>query len=490
VVDKGGAGPADTSLVRRSLLAAAMLLTVAALAAPTAHARPASEIAGVALHPWMLHDGMTRERVFTQIADTGAKWVRIDVPWAWVEEHSHGHADWHAVDNVIRSAEFHGLKPIGIVAYTPEWASPTGDQWTYPDPQPFEEYFAALLRHYPEIQAWELWNEPNFERFSKPSVDPAGFVRFLRSARKVRDAVGSHAKLISGGVAPGGAMDIFSWVDQIALRGGLNLIDGLGVHPYSGVSPDDTRSWMMQLEALHRRLGKLGRPDLPLWLTEYGAPSISVANGYGPPLTEAQQADRLRKAFALATRFDWIENLTWYEFQDEASNSGDPEDNFGMVRGDLTPKPAYHAFREVVAGATVKLRPKLTLASRFSQARVRVRAKATRRHKAKRGSKKKVRRRLVNRIAVTGHLVLPGTPWPMASITALLPRRDLPPKRVTIVVKEGYFWARFEGPALTSGTVELQYGGSTAYVPVTTRAVVATTARAGGAPRSPRKSGA
>jgi polysaccharide biosynthesis protein PslG len=474
--------------VRRSLFAAAMLLVVAALAAPPAHARPASEIAGVALHPWQLHDGHVRDRVFDRIAATGAKWVRIDIPWLWVEPDgpsaSHGHGDWGTLDHIIRGAEQRGLKVIGIVAYTPEWASDTGDPWTYPDSQPFEEYFAALLRHYPEIPAWELWNEPNFARFSVPGPDPAKFVNFLRSARKVHDAVGSHSKLISGGVAPGGGIDIWTWLNQVAMRGGLKLIDGYGVHPYSGVAADDPRSMMMQLEALHRRLGQLGRPDLPLWLTEYGAPSTPVSNGYGPPLTEAQQADRLRTAFALATRFDWIENLTWYEFRDDETGSADAEENFGLIRSDLSSKPAYTAFRDVVAGATAKLRSRLTLASRISQARVPVATAAkVQGKKAKGKPKKKVKRRrpplkrkLVNRITVTGHLTLPGTPWPMATITALLPRRNAAPRPVTIVVKEGYFWARFQDPSLTSGTVVLQYGGSSAYLPVTTQAQVASSA--------------
>jgi hypothetical protein len=460
--------------VRRSLYAAAMLLVVAAFAAPTAHARPASEIAGVALHPWQLHNWQTREHVFRSIAATGAKWVRIDIPWVWVEPDgptvSEGHGSWGSIDPIVRGAESHGLKVIGIVAYTPEWASDSGDLWSYPDSGPFEAYFAALLRHYPEIQAWELWNEPNFERFSKPGPDAARFVDFLRSARKVHDSVGSKAKLISGGVAPGGGIDIWTWLNQVAIRGGLKLIDGYGVHPYSAVAADDPRSLMMQLEALHRRLGQLGRPDLPLWLTEYGAPSTQVTNGYGPPLTEAQQADRLRTAYSLATRFDWIENLTWYEFRDDETGSSDAEENFGLIRTDLTPKPAYTAFREVVAGATAKLQARLTLASRFSQARVAVKASASRhpRHRRKKTKHRKVkRRRLVNRITVTGHLVLPGTPWPMATITALLPRADLPPRRVTVQVKEGYFWERFEGTSLTSGTVQLQYGGSTAYLPVT-----------------------
>jgi len=489
--------------VRRTLLAAGMLLVVAALAAPAAHARPASEIAGVALHPWQLQDAHTRERVFNGIAASGAKWVRVDMPWSWVEANGptleNGHGHWGALDPIVWSAEQRGLKILGIVGFTPEWASDTGDLWTYPDPEAFKTFFRAALQRYPQIPAWELWNEPNFERFSKPSVDAAGFVQFLRSAREARDSVGSRAQLISGGVAPGGNVDLESWIDQVAMRGGLQYIDGVGVHPYSASDPDDPRSWMMRLEGLHRRLGQLGRPDLPLWLTEYGAPTVPFASGYGPPLTEAQQADRLRTAFALASRWDWIANLTWFEYRDAGTGSDDPELNFGLVHTDLTPKPSYSALREVVAGVTAKLHPRLTLASRYSEARVRVpaaqpsRAKARKRKPRARGKppahkrkpparkrrapkRKAIKRKLVRRITITGRLTLPGTPWPMTGITALLPRRNLPPRQVNVVVKEGYFWARFEGPTLTSGQVEVRYNGSSVYLPVVVRAQLATSA--------------
>jgi len=53
---------------------------------------------------------------------------------------------------------------------------------------------------------------------------------------------------------------------------------------------------------------------------------------------------------ALAGRYDWIENLTWYEYRDSNTGSRDPEANFGLVHSDLSPKPAYTAMRDVVAG--------------------------------------------------------------------------------------------------------------------------------------------
>lgn len=475
-----------TLLYRRSTLlaAAALALSLALGAAPAADARPARDIAGVALHPWQLQTANDRERVFAGVAATGARWVRVDLVWSWIEAHGPGQRNWTKFDAIVDTADRYGLKLLPIVAYVPPWASDSGELWAYPDSAAFQSFFAAALARYPQIQAWELWNEPNLGRFSKPRPDPAGFVELLRAARRASDSVGSRAKLIAGGLAPGADIDIVPWINQVAIRGGLALIDGLGVHPYSSVSPDDPRSWMMQLQALHDRLADMGHADLPLWLTEYGAPTVPVANGYGPALTEAQQAERLQTAFALATRFDWIENLTWYEYRDSCGDARDPECNFGLVHTDLSPKPAYSALRGVIAGAVAPLRPRLLLSTKIRGARVPVaraskkrkraakrtpankRKQAARRRRVKRRSVKRVK---VNRITVSGRLTLPGTPYPSAMLTMLLPRRGGLPKAVRVRVAEGYFWARFDGKDLTSGTLEARFPGSPGYHPLTTR---------------------
>ncbi|MBA3261782.1 MAG: hypothetical protein H0T69_04805 [Thermoleophilaceae bacterium] len=73
--------------MRRLLTSAAAVLLLGFAAAPAAHALPARDIAGVALHPWQLQNHDTRERVFAGVAATGARWVRVDMPWSWVEPH-------------------------------------------------------------------------------------------------------------------------------------------------------------------------------------------------------------------------------------------------------------------------------------------------------------------------------------------------------------------------------------------------------------------
>ena len=352
------------------------MLLVALVVAPAAHARPASDIAGVAVHPWQLGSHDSRERVFSGVAATGAHWVRVDMPWAWVEEHGptprNGHGNWGAIDPIVESATRHGLKLLPIIGFTPEWASDSGDLWAYPYSQPFETFFAAARRRYPQIQAWELWNEPNFERFSFGGINAVGFVELLRAARHARDGVGFVRQA-----------DLRR--DRAGRRDRRGVLDQPDRYP--GRAQADRRPGCAPLQPRQPRRPKLlddaaagaprsarrpGQADLPLWLTEYGAPTTPVLNGYAPPLTEPLQADRLRTAFALASHFDWIENLTWYEYRDSCNDKVDPECNFGLVHNDLSHKPSYDALREVIAGATAKLQPRLLLSTKIRAARVKV----------------------------------------------------------------------------------------------------------------------
>jgi hypothetical protein len=94
--------------MRRSVCVA----TIAALlfvAAPTAHALPARQIAGVAVHPWRMEDPRRVEHTFADIAATGAKWVRVELRWQLIEPDgpslSEGRADWQEMDAIVAAAE-------------------------------------------------------------------------------------------------------------------------------------------------------------------------------------------------------------------------------------------------------------------------------------------------------------------------------------------------------------------------------------------------
>jgi hypothetical protein len=64
--------------------------------------------------------------------------------------------------------------------------------------------------------------------------------------------------------------------------------------------------------------------------------------------SEAKQADMVPRAYLIALRLG-VERMFWYELQAPEEDDLDPESHFGIVHGDLSPKPALLAYRTLTA---------------------------------------------------------------------------------------------------------------------------------------------
>jgi hypothetical protein len=360
-----------------SLASAAALIAVAFFAAPAARADAAAvrtpDIAGVALHPWRmgpdatpipfwpLRDPKQRERIFSAIQAMGVKHARVDLRWYMVEPWVKGVRDWNEFDAIHSSAQAHGVTLLPMVAMPPAWANGGGGAWRFPrNPKDFEDFLTAAIERYPDIPAWEIWNEPNLPVFSQPAVDPAKFVALLEAAHNAKLRAGSSAQIVSGGLLSSlnGTRDFFEAMVKLHA---FDYVDGFGIHPYSPPDPMHPSSAFLQVPWFHDRLEQIGKPGMGIWITEYGASTSAVNTEYGPPMNGAQQADRLRDAFAIASRWPWVKNLTWYEFEDLCSDPLDVMCNFGLVHDDLSPKPSSAAMGDVVRGDVPKLASSVTL---------------------------------------------------------------------------------------------------------------------------------
>src|SRR5205823_709497 len=68
-------------------------------------------------------------------------------------------------------------------------------------------------------------------------------------------------------------------------------------------------------------------------------------------VTETSQADYLVRTYRfLATTFPYVTNAFWYTERDRHDGSVQ-NDNYGLLRYDLTEKPAYQAVKDMVAGS-------------------------------------------------------------------------------------------------------------------------------------------
>jgi hypothetical protein len=208
------------------------------------------------------------------------------------------------------------------------------------DPDAFAEYAASLARRYPQIHAWEIWNEPNISFFWRPAVDAKAFTALLQKTYRALKTANPKAKVILGGLSPGAveldAVPAPAFLSLIYQAGGGAFFDAVAYHAYGEGALE---YWLTgALQGIRYVMAANGDIAKPVWITEMGC----YTHGPGS-VSEAWQAEYLLQARSFLANVPFIERVYWYTLRD-ANNSGDPEKNYGLFHADGSPKPAVKAF--------------------------------------------------------------------------------------------------------------------------------------------------
>jgi hypothetical protein len=303
----------------------------------------------------------------------GATWIRVDLAWDDIQSSPNSYA-WQGFDRVVAAARARHLEILAMLAYTPAFARPAGctsDKCGPANPAQFAAFAAAAVRRYaPEgVTAWEIWNEPNSGRFWKPSPQPARFASLVRLTAAAIRKVEPDATIVLGSLAAGKLTGFgtpaLTFLEQACRAGVSHWVDAVGFHPYTfptlPTSANAHNPWNQissESESIESVLASAGTPDLPVWVTEFGAPTSGpgpAANG--PPhngifpryVTEAYQARLATAAVQEAAANPHVATFFWYTDRDTPTNSDDSLDFFGLRTASGSPKPAFFALERAVA---------------------------------------------------------------------------------------------------------------------------------------------
>jgi hypothetical protein len=263
---------------------------------------------------------------FSAIRAAGASMVRIDVPWPMVEPEP-GQFTWSTVDGVVDAASAAGLQVLAILDYTPSWARPASCQSSSKcapaDPSAFGAFAGAAARHLGALGVvdYEIWNEENSYLFFQPLPDPTSYAALLEAAWSAIQTALPAATVLVGGMSPAVTTAQGTWISpedfltDLYAAGAQGSFNGVAVHPYSyPAMPMDpsTASWntFYRLPLIHQIMVDHGDGDLPVWLTEYGAPTNPNVSG---AVSEQQQAAMLTAAFQQAEQWPWVGPVFWYK---------------------------------------------------------------------------------------------------------------------------------------------------------------------------------
>lgn len=100
-------------------------------------------------------------------------WMRKGIAWNKIQLERGGKIDFSVYDELVETARKHGITPMPILAYTAEWASAApadADRRSkYPIKEEYisdwKEFVKQVMERYPDIEYFEIWNEPNIDFF-------------------------------------------------------------------------------------------------------------------------------------------------------------------------------------------------------------------------------------------------------------------------------------------------------------------------------------
>jgi polysaccharide biosynthesis protein PslG len=313
---------------------------------------------GVQFHgTWSSYTDAQREKALTRLAAMGADWVRIDIGWTMMQPQA-GRIDpqsWGVqfIDKVVRMAHSHGLKVLGTLWLTPDWARPRAGERSAPaNPKTYAHALQwAAAKWKGVVQAWEVWNEPNSSDFFV-GANPVTYTRLLCAAYR---AVNSSPASRSVRVVYGGTMHVdVPWIDKTYRAGAKGCYDVMAVHPYQvpgdlgPAAGNGSQVWEFEhLAALHRVMVR-HHDRKPVWATELGWSShrnTASTPDWAKGVTTKQQSKFSVQALnMLDHRYRFVKKAFFYS--DRANPSeGVHQAGYGILQNNLSPKPVYYGLQ-------------------------------------------------------------------------------------------------------------------------------------------------
>ncbi|WP_432546897.1 cellulase family glycosylhydrolase [Kineococcus sp. SYSU DK004] len=346
-----------------SLLVAVSLATAPAAGASSAPSpapsAPTGSAPSVGVHvhgTWSTYTDAERLVVLDRLAAAGVGWIRLDLGWASYEERCSGcTSQWYVdrADRVIDAARARGIKVLAQVGMTPVWASPGGGTNAPPaDVREFGRFMRWLSAHLAgRVDAYEIWNEPNLKRFWNGT--PAQYVRLAQVGYSAVKDVDPGVPVVLGGTS----YNDTSWLRQAYDAGAAGSFDVLATHPYLAPSDQapgtaDTKGTNIYLlthvASVRRLMVERGDGHKQIWFTEFGwsnHQNTGTESNWNRGVTEQQQAEFLLQTLDLVrTRYPYVTHVFWYNDRDRGVSSSHI-DNYGLLRRDLSVKPAYTALQ-------------------------------------------------------------------------------------------------------------------------------------------------
>ena len=364
---------------RRALLRAAAALAAApclARGAPAERAEPLAlqpvrpivwrEFLGVNAQFQWFPDPVARKQV-ERLKALGLQWVRLGLHWMLIEPEQ-GRFQFESTDRMMRLVRDAGLRNVTYLVGSPRYASsvPRGDAHErffdkFPPRSPalFAQRLAQFAQRYPQVDVWQVWNEPNLVGFWAPQPDPEAYSRLFAPASQALRTAAPDKPVALAGMAYFGEMDRRGgmMLQELARLGALAFNPIVAYHPYTAGEEglaQEGHDFVRRVTASHQWLRNAGVRQV--WATEWGWSSYPGPKDEQTIVGEDGQADLTLRRLALMAALDY-DRVFLFTLADLDERATRRHQHYGLLRRNGEPKPVYHALQRFLQLCGPSLQP-------------------------------------------------------------------------------------------------------------------------------------
>lgn len=297
-----------------------------------------------------------------QLDALGLNWIRLTIHWPLIEP-AQNSFDLRDLDGAMATMNTHHYNILAYMVGSAPFASsapegaPSRDQYPPRDFNVFAARMTSLVKRYPQVNNWQVWNEPNIVWL--PKEDPAAYDTLLTTTADAIRAAEPDKTIVTAGMAYYSQMHSTpGYMLQTLLDRGLGTRNIVAAyHPYSeypeGDSPPD-RDFLVKANAMNTLLHSNGVQQV--WATEWGWSSYN-----GPVEMQAiiglqGQADYTLRRLALMSALDY-QRIFLFNLSDLDARASARDQAYGLLDLQGNPKPVYTALRNFLNITGPRLQP-------------------------------------------------------------------------------------------------------------------------------------
>jgi hypothetical protein len=305
--------------------------------------------------PLAVHTIRADDNMLRQVKALGADSIVQVFSWHDIQPSPH-RWEWEYTDWLVRAAEHYELEVIPRLDKPPPWA--VSDSRALSSPPLDNATFAQFARRVAEryrgrIKAYIVWNEPNLAiEWGNQEPDAAAFAKLLKAATDSIRETDSDARVIAGALAPTNEVSQHARDDRLYLQdlyaaGARDAFDVLAAHPYAFAQPPSAPPTannglnFARIYALRGIMQAQGDAAKPIWITEFGYPTVQPPGYEDRVVSAAEQAEYLPRAYAIARDdLHFVELFTVWNLVRDLPET-DEQAGYSLLNADGSYKPAF-----------------------------------------------------------------------------------------------------------------------------------------------------